>query len=285
MSRLRPLFLVLALVLLAGGCVALPSSGSVRTEPLREQLVDDTPVDFTPRGPDPGMPPAAIVRGFLDAMRATPLNTSVARQFLTSESSTAWLPEEGTVVYDAATPSLRSGNDVRLELTDTVRLDRRGAWLGRFGDQTVDFDLEREAGQWRIDAPPDRLLIPSSHFETRFQQYFLYFFDPTAEVLVPEPVYVPTGAQATTFLVDGLLAGEVDADPPHVEVEDVVGERHVGDPVVDHDGDVVEPGARREVAALDAGELLGRAGEKAVDEEGRGLRTGRHVDQLGDEHL
>ena len=207
MSRLRPLFLVLALVLLAGGCVALPSSGSVRTEPLREQLVDDTPVDFTPRGPDPGMPPAAIVRGFLDAMRATPLNTSVARQFLTSESSTAWLPEEGTVVYDAATPSLRSGNDVRLELTDTVRLDRRGAWLGRFGDQTVDFDLEREAGQWRIDAPPDRLLIPSSHFETRFQQYFLYFFDPTAEVLVPEPVYVPTGAQATTFLVDGLLAG------------------------------------------------------------------------------
>ena len=103
MSRLRPLLLALAMVLLASGCVALPSSGSVRTEPLREQLVDDTPVDFTPGGPDPGAPPAAIVSGFLDAMRATPLNTSVARQFLTSESSTAWLPEEGTVVYDAAT--------------------------------------------------------------------------------------------------------------------------------------------------------------------------------------
>jgi lipoprotein LpqB-like beta-propeller protein/sporulation and spore germination protein len=205
--RLRPLLAALALLLLVSGCVGLPSTGAVRTEPLREQLADDTPVDFTPGGPKPGAEPVEIVRGFLDAMRATPLNTSVARQYLTSESSASWLPEEGTVVYDAQAMILRSGNDVRLSLTDTVRLDGRGAWLGRSGDKTYDFDLEREGGQWRIDAPPDRLVIPTAHFETRFQQYFLYFFDKTSEVLVPEPVYVPTGAQATTFLANGLLAG------------------------------------------------------------------------------
>ena len=205
--RLRPLLAALALVLLASGCVGLPSTGTVRTEPLREQLADDTPVDFTPGGPEPGAEPVEIVRGFLDAMRATPLNTSVARQYLTSESSASWLPEEGTVVYDAQTTTLRSGNDVRLALSDTVRLDSRGAWLGRSGDRTFYLDLEREGGQWRIDAPPDRLVIPAAHFETRFQQYYLYFFDKTSEVLIPEPVYVPTGAQATTFLVDGLLAG------------------------------------------------------------------------------
>lgn len=210
LHRLRPLLGAVALVLLTSGCVGLPLTGPVHTDPLREQLADDTPVDFTPGGPEPGAAPVEVVRGFLDAMRATPLNTSVARQFLTSESSTSWLPEQGTVVYDAATLTLRSGSDVQLALTDTVRLDGRGAWLGRAGDKTYDFDVEREGGQWRIDAPPNRLVIPVAHFETRFQQYYLYFFDKSSEVLIPEPVYVPTGAQATTFLVDGLLAGPGD---------------------------------------------------------------------------
>jgi hypothetical protein len=92
-------------------------------------------------------------------------------------------------------------------LSDTVQLDERGRWLGRTGDLGFDLDVVQEDGQWRISEPPDRLVIPLSHFESRFQQFNLYYFDKGAEVLVPEPVHVPTGAQATTFLVDGLLAG------------------------------------------------------------------------------
>lgn len=206
-TRLRGVAGLLAVLLLTSGCVGLPSSGTVHTEPVREQLVDDTPVDFTPGGPEPGAAPIEVVSGFLDAMRATPLNTSVARQYLTAESSASWLPEQGTVVYEAQTLALTADSDVHLQLEDTVRLDGRGAWLGRAGDVSYRLDLVREGGQWRIDAPPDRLVIPVAHFETRFQQYFLYFFDKASEVLVPEPVYVPTGAQATTFLVGGLLAG------------------------------------------------------------------------------
>ncbi|MGZ6878153.1 MAG: LpqB family beta-propeller domain-containing protein, partial [Nocardioidaceae bacterium] len=63
------------------------------------------------------------------------------------------------------------------------------------------------AGQWRISDPPDALVIPATHFASTFTQYFLYFFDKTAQALVPEPVYVPRGAQASTVLVSGLLAG------------------------------------------------------------------------------
>ncbi len=204
MRRLVPLLLLLALVV--SGCISLPSSGEIRTEPFREQLTDETPVDFTPGGPRPGASPIEIASNFLLAMRATPLNTSVARQFLTAQSSESWLPEQGTVVYGGQTLTL-AGQDVRLDLAETERLDERGAWQGETGDATYRLDMVREGGQWRISAPPDRLIIPTDHFETRFQQYYLYFFDKASEVLVPEPVYVPTGAQATTYLVDGLLAG------------------------------------------------------------------------------
>ena len=55
--------------------------------------------------------------------------------------------------------------------------------------------------------PPDAMVIPRSHFQTRYRPYSLYFFDPTGSVLVPEQVHLPRGFQAPTMLVSGLLAG------------------------------------------------------------------------------
>lgn len=204
----RGWLLLLVVALSLTGCVSLPESGPVRSEPVGEEVEDEPPVDFTPGGPEAGAEPVEIARGFLEAMQATPLNTSVARRFLTAESGETWVPEEGAIVYGEETRAVE-GEDVLLSLQDTVRLDSRGAWLGSkgTGDMRFRLDLVREKGQWRINRPPDRLIIPLAHFQTRFQQFFLYFFDKTGQVLVPEPVYVPTGAQATTFLVSGLLAG------------------------------------------------------------------------------
>jgi hypothetical protein len=205
-TRRAAVALLLGVALLTSGCVGLPESGPVHTEPAGSQVEDQAPVDFTPDGPRRGAAPIEIVRGFLVAMQATPLNTSVARQYLTAEGNSGWVPERGTVVYtDEARTS--EGDDVRLRLDDTVALDGRGSWLGRGGDRAYRLHLTRENGQWRISDPPNRLLIPLSHFESRFNQYFLYFFDKSGEILVPEPVYVPTGAQAPTSLVNGLLQG------------------------------------------------------------------------------
>ncbi|MGN6574106.1 MAG: hypothetical protein ACTHKG_00325, partial [Nocardioides sp.] len=206
MSRSRAVVALLLGLALLAGCAGLPSSGPVRSEPAGQQVEDEAPVDFTPGGPRAGAAPIEIVRGFLVAMTATPLNTSVARRFLTAEASSRWVPERGTVVYTEETRTAQ-GDDVNLELKDTVRLDRRGAWLGGRGDASYHLKLVRVDGQWRITDPPNRLIIPASHFESRFTQAFLYFFDKSGEVLVPEPVYVPTGAQATTSLITGLLGG------------------------------------------------------------------------------
>jgi hypothetical protein len=205
LDRRRAAVLLSALLCLTG-CVALPVNGPVHTEAAGEQVVSETSADFIPNGPTPGAPPGEIVRGFLVAMQAIPLSTTVARRFLTEASSTGWVPEKGTIIYSSEQRDPQ-GNDVRLTLKDTRELDARGAWLGKAGKQAFTLDLVRERGEWRISEPPDRLIIPLTHFQTRFTQYSLFFFDKSASVLVPEPVHVPSGPQATTFLVNALLEG------------------------------------------------------------------------------
>ena len=55
--------------------------------------------------------------------------------------------------------------------------------------------------------PPDALMVPRVWFEEPVPAASLYFFDPTARILVPEPVFVPGGDQVASSLVNGLLAG------------------------------------------------------------------------------
>ncbi len=51
-----------------------------------------------------------------------------------------------------------------------------------------------EDGEFRIAGPPDALIVPQSWYAQRFRQVSLYFFDPTSQVLVPDPVFVPRNA-------------------------------------------------------------------------------------------
>jgi hypothetical protein len=151
-----------------------------------------------------------LVDNFLAAMTARPLNTFVAREYLTSASSSSWVPERGTLVYGSQQLTSKPGGRVTVRLEDVVALDDRGTWLGDpTGGRGLTYDLRmvREGREWRISRPPNRLIIPRTHFETQYQQYLLYFFDKSAQVLVPEPVYVPRGVQAPTLLVAGLLKG------------------------------------------------------------------------------
>ncbi len=135
---------------------------------MRSVTVDDqgdgeTLVDYTPGGPEAGQRPgAARCDDFLTAMTATPLNTSVARQFLTSESSSSWVPERGTLVYGShrlVSPPAAARS--RLQLRDVVELDGRGTWLG---DPTAGgarlHAAPGQGGRRVADQPPAR---PADH--------------------------------------------------------------------------------------------------------------------------
>ncbi|WP_127480770.1 LpqB family beta-propeller domain-containing protein [Nocardioides pantholopis] len=209
MRRARVGIAVLLVALLGSGCVGMPGEGPVveTAGGGGESVVRG--YNYDPLPPQPDARPAEIVRGFLDAMMASPVQANSARQFLTKDAQAGWDPERRTLTYvergttvgdSPVTVDLPGGGDV---------FDARGAWQGSLpeGQRRLSFDLAVENGEWRISSAPDAMIVSEQFFEQRFRRAALYFFDPTAQILVPEPVYVPSGGQLATSLVNGLLVG------------------------------------------------------------------------------
>lgn len=196
------------LLVLASACVGLPEAGPVVETGERPRGSAAPGYSYVPQPPQVGASPGEVVRGFLDAMTATPLQTAVARQFLAVDAQATWEPERSTLTYDEVSDPTGS-TTVSVRLTGAGRLDARGAWQGPLpADRSaIDFPMVQEDGEWRIARAPDALVVPESWFGQRFRSVDLYFLDPTARVLVPEPVFAPRGEQLATTLVQGLVAG------------------------------------------------------------------------------
>lgn len=214
MRRRRVVPLLVAAVLLAltlTGCASMPTSGPVVTIGQVSTPAPGQGFAIAPRGPQRGASPTEIVQGFLDAMQATPIQTTTARRFLTPAFAEAWDPQRTTITYGDLTPP-HGSSVVSVDLRDANRLDAQGGWQGAAGvaDSQLHFAMVQEKGEWRISAAPDALVVPQSWFDSRFTQVSLYFFDPTGRILVPEPVFVPRGAQRATTLVRALVAGPSD---------------------------------------------------------------------------
>ncbi len=198
------------LTLLLGGCVSLPTEGPVVDSDIID--ADDSPraSDIDARPPAAGASRSEVVSGFLDAMTAWPVQINVAKQYLTEEAASSWNPERETVVYsDVPLAPREAGNTVRVRLGAADTLDGAGAWRGAVSGDDLDlgFRLTVEGGEFRIADPADALVVPASWFQQRYRQVSLFYFDPIAQILVPEPVFVPQGDQLATSLVSGLLEG------------------------------------------------------------------------------
>ena len=111
------------------------------------------------------------------------------------------------------------------------RMVKPSSWsslgTGPSEDQELGFTMRREDGEWRIDDAPDSLVVPETWFSQAYRRVSLYYLDPTASILVPEPVFVPRGDQLGSSLVDALLKGpfarlagvERSAIPPGLELD------------------------------------------------------------------
>ncbi len=217
-SRPAPL-LVAAVVVVAAllaSCSQIPSDGPVRATGTSAPSPSSAPFDFNPPGPRPGASPAEVVTGFLTALEATPVSTRVAAQFLTDRAAAAWRPQRRTLLYqgrDVQPEPLQDSSartSVELRLTSAYALDGAGRWDGPATDVEEDglsLQLVRDRGEWRLSSVPDAMVVPLPYFQDHYARYSLHFFDPSGRLLVPEPVYLPRGAQAATLLVDHLLDG------------------------------------------------------------------------------
>lgn len=209
MRRVWLLVLALALSLALGACSALPDSGPVHRDDDTESQLGVNSARFTAPGPGRGDAPVQIVNGFLTAMTANPAVSSQARSFLTKRARSDWNPVSSTLVYRSSTVSAGAGATVDATLSDPHRLDARGGWLGDAGDGAgrLALTMVQEKGEWRIDNPPNALLVPEYFLEQEYQPFNLYFFDKTQQILVPDRVYVPRGEQTASQLVRALLDG------------------------------------------------------------------------------
>jgi hypothetical protein len=187
-------------------CVQVPDEGAVveARQPVRAEQTQ-APGNIPPP-PRPGADPAEIVSGFLDAMTATPLQTSTAKGFLSTQAQTDWRPEERVITYGDRSP-IRGTHHVVVRLRGADQVGAGGQWQGSVpsAGRRLDFPMVREDGQWRISAAPDALIVPRDFFDGNFTDAALYYFDPTGRILVPEPVHVPQGSQLASYLVRDLL--------------------------------------------------------------------------------
>lgn len=211
MSRRTGVAGVLVLAALLAGCASVPTSGPVET--ATETRTTDTAAGvpaIDPQPPVAGASPAEVVRGFLDALQASPVSTSVAGRYLTSSARSRWRPERSTIVYDGRVePADDASGVVTVRLVGADRFDTLGRWRGPLSAAAAGLRLRvvEADGEYRIANPPDALVVSRSWFAARYTPASLYFFDPGGRVLVPEPVYAPIGQARAGALVRGLLAG------------------------------------------------------------------------------
>ena len=161
-------------------------------------------MNINPRGPQPGQSAAEVVQGWLDAMQATPIRTTVAREFLSEDVAGRVEPDRDDHLRRRVRSRAARPDAGRRQLAGAAALDDRGAWQGAAQPGPSPSSRSRWSSRTASSAspsPPNALIVPELWFEQRFRQVSLYFFDPTAQVLVPDPVFVPRGEQLASALV------------------------------------------------------------------------------------
>jgi hypothetical protein len=220
-------------------CVHVPDEGPIV---VAEGKGQPPPVEAEfnkPKGPQPGQSAEDVVTGFLEAMTATPLQTNTALEFLARRAQQRWDPQQRVVAYSYHTPA-HGTHDVVVRLRGAEQVGRRGQWHGAVppSGRRLVFPMTREDNEWRIAAAPDALVVPRPFYDQQYQDAQLYFFDPSAKILVPEPVHVPQGPQLASSLVFALLHGPSGSEsgvsrtfiPPGLTVDSVpVGSDGVAD--------------------------------------------------------
>jgi Lipoprotein LpqB beta-propeller domain/Sporulation and spore germination len=205
--HLAAIFIVLASLLGAAGCVTVPTSGPI--EPVEGQqpgCQNCVNVEVAP--PAVGAEPREIVEGYLRATSNYQPNYSVARQFLTRMAAEKWSPEAGVLIYRGS--PVAAGEKVTFDGTLVGALGSDRSFTARDEPFKWNFGLHQEEdGQWRIGNPPPGLMVDEFWFKSFYQPYDVYFVG-NGRSLVPDRIYLPAlsnPANVASALMKALLDG------------------------------------------------------------------------------
>ena len=193
--------IVLSAIGLTGlvGCAAIPASSDiqvVRSMPVGSQL---TP----PLGPERGVDPFRLVRGFIEATGSPANGHAAARAFLSRDAAARWDDQAGvTVIEDApgAAPLTGPSDEVRHIRVGGAQLGMLtadGSFVSAAGSFSVPLDVVIENGEWRITNPPQGVLVEATALQRNYRQVRVSFIDPNRGTIVPDLRWVPAQPAST----------------------------------------------------------------------------------------
>lgn len=210
MRKTQIVALLTAAILLLSGCAQLPRSSEVKTGPdLKSELTTDF-LYYSPSGPTDGDNQTQIINGFLNAATGPQNDYQVARQYLTTEFSSKWSPNDEVLIQESRPElSIIDDNSAQLVVRAVAQIDAVGTWTSFPGSQikTLDFTLVKENNQWRISSAPNATVLVKPVFDVLFKSYSLYFFDGQNQFLVPDLRWFSSRVSTGTRLVSALLKG------------------------------------------------------------------------------
>ncbi|MCW2620588.1 MAG: hypothetical protein JWL64_190, partial [Frankiales bacterium] len=209
--------LLLAVLLVLAGCATVPTSG----DPIDYTQVADPGTQVRDTTPAEGLSPQEIVRGFVAAGARIDqdLPLLAARSFLTDAAKTSWRTDQGGVMILSATPRYDvlagAGDDpavVQLSGTTDGYLASDGSYVPTARTEfAATLTLVRVDGEWRINDPPQQLILSVSDFNLAFTQREVYFLNNAGTVVVPDRRWLPNSSLSpgtlVSRLVDSLIAG------------------------------------------------------------------------------
>ncbi|MBD7995371.1 GerMN domain-containing protein [Arthrobacter sp. Sa2CUA1] len=205
-------FLLAALVFL-GGCSSIPTVGPVGTatasaggSALSNQL------SYSPPGPAEDAGPQEIIDGFITAGVGAGEDYSAAREFLTAELASSWVPSERVVIYgaDPNVVPLPEPNAFQIQLEVVASVNAKGVRTESAPGttETIQVRLTQNADeQWRISGIPNGVMISDVMFPTVFQAHNLYFYSSTYRYWVPDTRWFVQRSGMAASVVNAMLAG------------------------------------------------------------------------------
>lgn len=208
--------IVVSAALALTACSGLPTEGSFRPGLPTDGESSEARWQLSAAGPSEGAEPGAIVLGFLDAGESPQDDWEVAREFLAPEAQATWDPNARITidsVNDRTVAEFDADDDaddlghVTARVTPTGTVDATGAYT-RMNDtvRSLDFELRRIGGEWRISSAPDGVVVQSGSFTSIFAPHHL-IFSSLGDRLVPDVRWFPDSPDRIRRVVTELVEG------------------------------------------------------------------------------
>jgi len=194
-----------SLTLLAAGCANLPDSSA----PQAIGTIERAPASTSVEAPASGREPDLLLRDFVKASTDPANRHLAARQYLTKDMSARWDDAASATIVDKIDLITESRNANRAVYTIRAnrvgQLEPGGLYQAQEGQYEAKFSWVKVDGEWRIDDLPNGVIMDRPQFLNSYQRKSLYFLDPTAQTVVPDPRWISSSQDQMVTQLIGLL--------------------------------------------------------------------------------